>query len=242
MKRIFKTSFILGAGFGRRLRPYTDSTPKPLLPLWGKPIICHIIDRLIDYGFERFIVNTHHCHELYERYFPERSWRGKEIVLRYEPRLLNTGGALKNIEDLLSEDEIILCHNGDIITTMPYERLMDFHLKERPFITFSLRTQGPEMHVYTDEKCNVLSIKKNVDGCRAYQFTGVYALDTESLSYLESGNPISLLDAVEILSRIGKEKVKGVVIDEGVWYDIGSVSVYEKLKSMEKSEALGFGN
>lgn len=242
MKRVFKTAFILGAGFGKRLKPYTDSIPKPLLPLWGKPIIHHILDRLIRYGFERFIINTHHAHEEYERYFPDRLWKGRELIIRYEPKLLDTGGALKNIEDLLIEDEVILCHNGDVITTMPYDRLIDFHLKERPYITLALRTSGEEMHVYVDEEWNIIGIREKIEGLRPYQFTGIYALETESLRYLEPGRPMSLLDVIGVLSKIGKAKVKGTLIDEGTWYHVGSIEIYDELRSLGERGALKNGD
>src|SRR5512136_3068619 len=113
-RRKFKTAFILGAGLGMRLRPLTERCPKPLLPIGGRPVITYAMDHLLSIGVDRFIVNTHHCPEVFVEKFPDKLWRGRPIIFRYEPVLLETAGGLKNIEDLIEEDEVIICYNGDI--------------------------------------------------------------------------------------------------------------------------------
>ena len=122
--RRFKTAFILGAGLGTRLRPLTERCPKPLLEIGGRPVITYAMDHLLSVGVERFIVNTHHCPEVYLQKFPDMQWRGVPIVFRHEPVLLDTAGGLKNIEDLLGEDQTILCYNGDIIADFPLQGLL----------------------------------------------------------------------------------------------------------------------
>ena len=89
-----KTAFILGAGLGARLRPLTDTTPKPLLPVGGRPIITYAMEHLLTVGVERFIVNTHHLADLYLQVFPDGKWRGTPVIFRYEPNLLDTAGGL----------------------------------------------------------------------------------------------------------------------------------------------------
>ena len=129
---MIRTAFILGAGLGTRLRPLTEECPKPLLPVGGRPLITFAMDHCLSVGVERFIVNTHHCPRAFDRAFPERSWRGWPILFRHEPVLLDTAGGLKNIEDLLDEDETLLVYNGDIISDLPLGRLLDAHrLREK---------------------------------------------------------------------------------------------------------------
>ncbi|MDI6722623.1 MAG: sugar phosphate nucleotidyltransferase, partial [Candidatus Aenigmarchaeota archaeon] len=94
------TAFILGAGLGTRLRPLTESTPKPLLEIGHRPIISFAMAHLRSVGIKRFIVNTHHCAEKYKEAFPDSSWHGIPITFRHEPVLLDTAGGIKNIEDL----------------------------------------------------------------------------------------------------------------------------------------------
>jgi NDP-sugar pyrophosphorylase family protein len=133
---VVKTAFILGAGLGTRLRPLTEDCPKPLLPLGGRPIITYAMEHLRAAGVGRFIVNTHHRAEAYSRAFPEGTWRGLPVLFRHEPVLLDTAGGLKNIEDLLDEDdETILVYNGDVVSDLPLGRLLDAHFRSRPEAT-----------------------------------------------------------------------------------------------------------
>ena len=92
-----KTAFILAAGFGTRLQPYTDSLPKALVPYKGKPMIENVITKLVEYGYNRILINTHHLYRKMEDYFSQR--QGNEnIILIHEEKILGTGGALKNAE------------------------------------------------------------------------------------------------------------------------------------------------
>src|SRR5277367_3594550 len=101
-----RTAFVLGAGLGTRLRPLTDLVPKPLLPIFGKPIITFALDHLITYGVERFVVNTHHLPDQINELFdakadggelvPSGTYRGREVTVLYEPALLETGGGIRN--------------------------------------------------------------------------------------------------------------------------------------------------
>ena len=155
---MIRTAFILGAGLGTRLRPLTEECPKPLLPVGGRPLITYAMDHCLTIGVERFIVNTHHCPAAYDRAFPERSWRGWPILFRHEPVLLDTAGGLKNIEDLL-EDEPLLVYNGDIVSDLPLGRLLEAHRLGKKEVTLALRSRGPVMNVAVDAEGAVCDIR-----------------------------------------------------------------------------------
>ncbi len=227
-----RTAFILGAGLGTRLRPLTEDCPKPLLPVGGRPLITYAMDHCLAAGIERFIVNTHHCPAAYDRAFPERSWRGWPILFRHEPLLLDTAGGLKNIEDLLDEEEPLLVYNGDIVSDLPLKRLFEAHAAGEREITLALRSRGPVTNVAVDAVgriCDLRGLLGN-PGVRHCLFTGIYAVEKRFLRRLTPGKAESVVPIFVEMIREAPGSVGSVVIDEGIWEDVGDPEGYERIR------------
>jgi mannose-1-phosphate guanylyltransferase len=226
-----KTAFILGAGLGTRLRPLTENMPKPLLPIGGRPMITYAMEHLRDIGVHRFIVNTHHCPEKYHEAFPDGSWQGMPVTFRHEPVLLDTAGGIKNIEDLIAQDERIFVYNGDIMTNLPLAPLIARHFELQTEVTLALRSSGPLTNINIDSAgfiCDMRNILHN-RGIQTCLFAGIYVLETSFLRRLTAGKVESIVLPLIESIRGNPASIGGAVLDEGFWYDLGTVKEYNTL-------------
>src|ERR1700712_2369236 len=113
MGRLMRCAMVLAAGLGLRMRPLTENTAKPLLPLGGRTLLDHALDRLAAAGMDRVVVNTHWQGDRVEQHLAKRP-NGPEIVLRPEFALLDTGGAVRSaLADGVLGDEPFFIINGD---------------------------------------------------------------------------------------------------------------------------------
>ena len=230
--KIIRTAFLLGAGLGTRLRPLTETLPKPLLPIGGRPMITYAMEHLRAIGVQRFIINTHHCPDKYKEAFPDGNWQGIPIVFRHEPVLLDTAGGIKNIEDLIGADERILVYNGDIITNLQLAPLINRHFELQTQVTLALRSSGPLTNVNVDSKgfiCDMRDALHN-PGVQSCLFAGIYIVEISFLQRLTAGTIESIVLPLIESIRENPRSVGGIVIDEGFWYDLGTIEEYNKLR------------
>ena len=232
---MLKTAFVLGAGLGTRLRPITDTVPKPMVPVWGKPLITFAFDHLIaELNIERFIVNTHHCPEAYAKAFPEQHYRDRELVFRHEPILLDTGGGIANIRDLVPDDESLIIYNGDILADFSLTHLRAaHHAGGEEWTTLAVRTSGPALQVgmdISDGKIHdirgILSKENQIstDRLTNTQFTGVYIMGPAALSSLPPAEePYSIVREWMAGIRSGQNPC-ACIVDDGQWYDLGTIA------------------
>jgi mannose-1-phosphate guanylyltransferase len=221
-------AFVLGAGLGTRLRPLTERRPKPLIPVWHRPLITYAFDHLLGAGVQSLIVNTHWHPEAYDTAFPDRTWRGVPITLRHEPVLLETAGGLANVADLLPADRSFWVYNGDILATLDLRPALAHHLASDDLATLVLRSSGAETVVAFDPATRRVLDLRNLLGTGrepTHQFTGLYLCRPGFLDFLTPGKIEStrttFLDIIRQTGRIG-----GVVCDDGHWLDLGDRASY----------------
>ena len=131
----------MAAGLGTRLRPLTDELPKPLIPIFQKPLVTFALDHLIGVGVNRFVINTHRHPQLFQDFFAARKYAGFPITLVHEPDLLETGGGIKNAESHFGSKPF-LTYSGDILTDVELQPLIDEHFRRGNDVTLALRHTG----------------------------------------------------------------------------------------------------
>jgi mannose-1-phosphate guanylyltransferase len=213
-------AFILGAGLGNRLRPLTDRLPKPLVPLFHRPLAGWAMDACRRVGISRFAINTHHLPEAWSGF-----GTGEDVTLFHEPILLETGGGLKNIEPWIGS-EPLLVHNGDIFSTMPLEKLIAAHQASSLPVTLALRSHGVAKHIALDATGKrVLDIHQMLGAATGtHVFSGIYCIDPAFLGLIPAAAKISVIPAFLELAKNGL--LGATTLDEGVWLDLGDRKSY----------------
>ncbi len=218
-------AFILGAGLGTRLRPLTHQLPKPLVPLFHRPLAAWTMDACIRAGIGRFAINTHHIPEAWNDFVRSNGFQGTDISLFHEPVLLETGGGLKNIE-AWSRGEPLLVHNGDIFSTMPLEKLIAAHEASGLPVTLAMRSGGGDKRVALDDSLTrVIDVRNNLGVAKGtHVFSGIYCVNAGIFDLIPNNEVISVIPAFLELTRRGL--LGAVLIDEGVWLDLGDRESY----------------
>lgn len=227
LNAVMNKAFVLGAGRGTRLKPLTDQLPKPLVPVFHRPLITYAFDHLMGVGIHDFIVNTHHLPHCYDEAFPDKAYHRSPIVFRHEPVLLETAGGIANIADLVSHAPFIV-YNGDILTDLPLAPLLEAHHASNNLVTLVLRSTGSAKHIAYDKNSGLVTDirnKLNTGDSESYQFTGIYAVSPEFLKHLTPGKIESVIPIFLKLIREGG-RIGGVVIDAGFWWDLGERDSY----------------
>jgi mannose-1-phosphate guanylyltransferase len=228
-----RTAFLLCAGWGERLQPLTDQIPKPLVPICGLPLCEFSLARLAASGVERIVINTHRLPDQFIRLFSQyplpSHYAGVPVFFRHEPVLLETAGGLKNVEDLLLPGPVLV-HNGDILTDLDLAALMSEHTNSGALCTLALRSSGGPLQVGFDTASGrVTDIRGEIgSGDPRFLYTGVCVVGPELLSRIPRRQPVSFVPVWLEALRAG-DVIAGVVLDQGVWRDIGNLSEYLRI-------------
>jgi NDP-sugar pyrophosphorylase family protein len=226
-------AFVLGAGLGKRLRPLTDDLPKPLIPIFQKPLITFALDHLCDLGIESFIINTHHLAAQFNRLFPDGSYAGRPLSLVHEADLLGTGGGIKNVEASLRNEPFIV-YSGDILTDFALAPLIEEHFRAGNDVTLALRRTKLGADVALQDG-RVVDIESKYGHAGEYDFQGVSIWNPEIFRRIPPARNISFIPiVVEWIGQSGK--IGGVVLDDGKWFNIGSRAEYLEVHRIIKEE------
>jgi mannose-1-phosphate guanylyltransferase len=216
-------AFVLGAGLGLRMRPLSEVLPKPLIPIFQKPLITFALDHLIAAGVESFIVNAHHLAPAFQELFAAGSYRGHPVQLVYEPKILGTGGGIKNVQRLLG-DESFFSYSGDLLTDIPLQPLMAEHLRAGNDVTLAVRDRGLRSDVALEDG-RVVDIANRYGREGRFDYAGIAIWSPATFDRIPPGQSVSFIPILaEWIGQGGK--IGAVSSNDAKWFNIGSRREY----------------
>ncbi len=216
---------ILAGGKGTRLAPYTSVFPKPLVPIGDMPILQVVIHQLRHYGFTHITLTVGHLATLLQAFFQDGSQYGVRIDYVIEDEPLGTAGPLVFVPDL---KEAFLVMNGDVLTTLNYTELVQYHKRMGAMATVAMHRRQVKIDLGVIQLDGDNRVKGYIEK-PLYDYNvsmGIYIFTPRVLSYIPSGEYFDFPDLVQRLLESG-ETILGYPY-EGYWLDIGRPDDYEQ--------------
>lgn len=219
---------IMAGGFGTRLYPYTKILPKPLIPIGDIPITEHIINRFNEYGCKDFTLIVNHKKNMIKAYFNEIE---KNYTVSYaeEDIPLGTGGGLSLLKGKINSTFIL--SNCDILIDTDYEKLYEFHKKEKNLITMICSLKNvkiPYGVVEINDKGEIEEMKEKPE-LSFFTNTGVYIVEPKIIEELKENEKIGFPDIINKYKELG-EKIGIYPISENSWLDMGQFDQMEEMR------------
>lgn len=219
--------FLMAGGFGTRLRPLTDKCPKPMLKIGNKPILEIVIRSFIKAGFINFYISTHYMPELIRTHFGDGSEFGVNITYVHEESPLGTGGALGLLPKDLPEGLPLIMMNGDVLTKVDFQRLLDFHVTHDADATMCVREYDYQIPygVINGEGNKITSmVEKPIQ--RFFVNAGIYVV---SPRVIQSVPEKYRIDMPTLLERHMQEREKVLMFPiHEYWLDIGRMDDFNR--------------
>ncbi len=241
-------AMILAAGLGTRLRPLTDNRPKALVEIAGRTLLEITLSRLRAFGISEVIVNVHHFADMVSEYLKSNNNFGMRMEVSREEVLLDTGGGLKKaawffLEDSNRLDEPFILHNVDVISTIDFARMLQFHRENRALATLAVQARETSRYLLFNDHlqlCGRTSGTANPGGApqttaaqnpvgtasapedslQPLAFSGIHLISPRLLPLLTEEGVFSIIPSYLRLAAQG-EKILAFRADDYYWRDLG---------------------
>lgn len=218
-----KDAVVMAGGFGTRLRPLTDETPKPLLEIAGRPLLCRILDALRDAGVERVAISVHYLADQVRDAIGDGSEWGLSVRYLEEAEPLGTGAGLALLGQVAGP---FLLLNGDILTDLDLRDFARHHLLHENLVTVAtcmFSTPLPYGVVHQDAERI-----RHIDEKPVYRYpvnAGLYVFEREVLERVVPGQPLAMVDFLN--EHAGRARIGSFELVE-YWNDVGSHADYRR--------------
>ena len=228
-------AMVLAAGLGTRLRPLTDNRPKALVEVAGRTMLEITLSRLRAFGVRDVIVNAHHFADMIVEYLEANDNFGMRIEVSREEDLLDTGGGLKKaayffLDNSRDVERPFILHNVDVISTIDFQRMMQFHVEHRALATLAVRDRVTSRYLLFDEHLQLCGRRSGRDerdeiarpsrSAQALAFCGIHIISPRLFALMAEEGAFSIITTYLRLAAQG-EKIAAFRADEYYWRDLG---------------------
>lgn len=219
---------LMVGGLGSRLRPLTEDTPKPMLKVGNKPILQTIVEKFAEYGFVNIVMCVNYKSHIIQDYFGDGSAFGVNIEYILEEQRMGTAGALSLLRSAPKEPFFVM--NGDLLTNINFEHLLDYHIAQNAMATMCVREYDFQVPygVVNLEGNRILSIQEKPVH-KFFVSAGIYMLSPETLAMIPQDQFYDMPTLFEALIQESKKTVSFPIRE--YWLDIGRMEEYERANS-----------
>ncbi len=227
--------FIFAAGFGTRLKPYTNSKPKALVKIDGKTLIDNAINKLVENGIKNIIVNVHHFSDLIIKHIRNNNYDAKIFISDERAYLRETAGGLKFAIPFWDNYDAILLYNVDILSNINLRQLIDFHFHNANDATLAVRNRETSRYfIFNDDNllcgwCNKQDAEeKIVRKSTTYKylaFSGIHLINRDLAKEINSVEKSSITNYY--LEKAHNKNIRAYIHNLDLWEDIGKFETFK---------------
>ena len=234
------SAMIFAAGLGTRLRPLTDNRPKALVRYEGKTLLEHVLDKIIDAGIFRIVVNVHHFPDQIIDFLKTHPKDAEILVSDERAYLRDTAGGVRFAEPFFGDSDTVLLYNVDILSSIDLNIMLEHHHSSGADVTLAVRDRKTTRYLLFDPAdltlCgwkNVqngqLILRKTVPNPLPLAFSGVHVLDRKVINKIPSVEKQSLVPFY--VENVNELHIKGFCHQQDDWCDVGKFSEFSKILS-----------
>lgn len=247
-------AMILAAGLGTRLRPLTDSIPKALIDVAGKPLIAHVMGRLVEAGATRIVINTHHHEEQIRAYLGDHAAPDIDVVISPEPDgPYDTGGGLFAAAPIFKRDGPFLLHNVDVLSKIPLDALVETHRATRErsagqtVASLAVQSRSSNRLLLFDSRGLLGWENRGADGevrashhvreplgaLERRSFTGVHVLEP---AVFELSNRTGIFSIITLYLELAEQgySISPIDVSAHEWMDVGTSERLEQARTQAR--------